>query len=203
MARAHRMAALVPGVEIAHHRHRARVRRPHREAHAGDALDRHRPRPKRERQLEMPALVEQMQVEGAEQHAERIRVLGLLRPRPAIGYAAGRARARTRPANNPTTSPCVSSPRRRRPREQAPPPAPPPAEHATAPRRHAGRAPRTDRPSGLATGPRRARIERRDRRREGAIHHSAAFRFVASTVSAIRASPCNGTSIHVGRLAAS
>ena len=52
----------VPAVEIADHRDARGVRRPDGEAHAADAVDGHRIRAERKGELELPALVEQMQV---------------------------------------------------------------------------------------------------------------------------------------------
>ena len=92
----HRVAPRVPDVEVAHHRHRARIRRPHREPHAVHPVDRGDARSQVRGELEMPALVEQVQIELAEQRSEGVGILGLLhraRPRDAqhIGFRAGDA----------------------------------------------------------------------------------------------------------------
>ena len=86
IAQPHRMPPRVPGIEIADHRHRARIRCPHREAHAGHPVNRHHPGAEMLRQFEMPSLVEQMQVQIAQRRAEAIGILGLL-------HAAGPADA--------------------------------------------------------------------------------------------------------------
>src|SRR6185437_7570417 len=74
----HSVSARVPAVEVADHRDATRIRRPDRETHPWDAIDAEKLRTELRSQFEMPALAEQMQIERAEQRAERIRVFGLL-----------------------------------------------------------------------------------------------------------------------------
>ena len=88
---AHGMATRIPRIEVADHRHALGVGRPHREAHARDAVDRHDVGAERLGQLEMPAFIEQMQIELAQQRAEGIGILGLLhRCRPLDAQQIGR-----------------------------------------------------------------------------------------------------------------
>ena len=70
MAHPHRMAAAVPGIEIADDGDPRRVRCPNRKSHAADAVDRHGLGAETVGQLEMPAFVEQVQVDIAEQQSE-------------------------------------------------------------------------------------------------------------------------------------
>ena len=77
-AQPHGMATRIPRIEIADHRHALGVGRPHREAHALHAVDRDDVGAQRLGQLEMPAFVEQVQIELAQQRAEGIGILGLL-----------------------------------------------------------------------------------------------------------------------------
>ena len=91
----HRMAAPVPGVEVADdgdarahsapRRRSARRRRRPIVMHIGA---------ERLGELEVAAFAEEVQVDVAEQRAEGIRVLRLLHARPAIRCAGDRARAR-------------------------------------------------------------------------------------------------------------
>ena len=83
--RAHRHQAAVPAIEVADDAHAARVRRPHREAHARDPLV--RPRVCTEHVIEtlVRALRDQVQVDLAERRREPIRVVEL--PGVAIGKA--------------------------------------------------------------------------------------------------------------------
>ena len=78
MAQPHRVAAPVPGVEVADHRNAPRIGRPHREAHARHAVDHHRVRAQAVGEIAMLPFGQQIDVEFAEQRPERIRVLGLL-----------------------------------------------------------------------------------------------------------------------------
>ncbi|MCY1352859.1 hypothetical protein D9M69_391830 [compost metagenome] len=84
MAQPHRVARLVPAVELADHGHAPRVWRPHREAHAVDAVHALPLRAQALAQLEVAALGNQVQVQLAQQQAEGIRVgaalLGAVRP---------------------------------------------------------------------------------------------------------------------------
>ncbi len=61
----HGMAPCIPGVEVAYDRNRPGVGGPDRESHPGHAVDSHGARAEGERQLEMPAFVEQEEVEVA------------------------------------------------------------------------------------------------------------------------------------------
>ncbi len=76
--RPHGVAGAVPEVEAAGHPDPARVRRPHREAGARDAVVRHRVRAERLPQLLVPALADQVQVQLAQCGQEAVRVLDLL-----------------------------------------------------------------------------------------------------------------------------
>ncbi len=75
---AHRVAARVPGVEIADHRHAGGVGRPHREAGTAHAIDFDHVGAERVGQLQVVAFGYQVQVEIAELRAERVGVLGVL-----------------------------------------------------------------------------------------------------------------------------
>ncbi len=87
------MAAPVPAVEVADHRHALRVRRPHREARAGDAFDDRRVAAELVAEFVMASFADQVQVELAEQRAERIRVVDLLDRRAAVGVRPRDAQA--------------------------------------------------------------------------------------------------------------
>ncbi|CAM5695611.1 hypothetical protein SCANM63S_01506 [Streptomyces canarius] len=76
--RAHREAGAVPEVEPARDPHAPRVRRPHREPGAGDALVGGDVRAERLPELLVPALADQMQVQLAEGGQEAVGVLGLV-----------------------------------------------------------------------------------------------------------------------------
>ncbi len=85
------MAARVPRIEVADHRHPLGVGRPDREAHTLDAVDGHDVGAERLGQAEMPALVEQMQIELAQQRTEGIGILGFLHClRPLYAQQIGR-----------------------------------------------------------------------------------------------------------------
>ncbi|MCY1400797.1 hypothetical protein D9M71_158990 [compost metagenome] len=84
------MAAAVPVVEAADHRHPSRVRRPHGEAHAGDAVLLQQLRAEAGAEVAVVALGEQVQIGLAEQRAEGVGVLGfVLALRPADAQAIG------------------------------------------------------------------------------------------------------------------
>ena len=83
--RPHRIRASVPEVEGAGHPHAPRVRRPHGEPGAGDALVGHRLGAERRPQLLVPALAEQVQVEVAQRGQETVRVLDVL-DRPVVRH---------------------------------------------------------------------------------------------------------------------
>ena len=72
------MATRIPRIEIADHRHALGVGRPHREAHALHAVDRDEVGAQCLGQLEMPAFIEQVQIELAQQRAEGIGIFGFL-----------------------------------------------------------------------------------------------------------------------------
>ena len=78
VALAHRVAASVPAVEVAHDGDALRVRRPDGEAHAGHALHLRRVRAQGVAEIEVAALGEQVDVQIAEHGRERVRVLGLV-----------------------------------------------------------------------------------------------------------------------------
>ena len=85
------MAPRIPGIEIADHRDALGVGRPDREAHAGTPSMVATLAPQRIGQIEVAALVEQMQVELAQQRPEGIGILGLLhRARPFDAQQIGR-----------------------------------------------------------------------------------------------------------------
>ena len=106
--RAHRHQAAVPAVEVADDPDAARVRRPDREAHAGDALVRARMRAEHVVQPLVRPLADEVQVDLAERRAEPIRVVEL--PGVAVGEAeadpvvgtARAARSGTSPAHRPS-----------------------------------------------------------------------------------------------------
>ncbi|MNM98353.1 hypothetical protein D3C81_1108820 [compost metagenome] len=84
VAQAHGVAAAVPVVEIAHHRHPPGVRRPHREAHAVDAISLDRLGAEAPGQVTVVAFGEQVQVHVAQLRAEAVGVFGdLLATGPA------------------------------------------------------------------------------------------------------------------------
>ena len=60
IAQPHRVAPVVPGIEVANHRDRPRVRRPDREPGAANAIHRHRVGAQREGEFEQPPFIEQM-----------------------------------------------------------------------------------------------------------------------------------------------
>ena len=66
------MAAVVPGIEVADDRDRARVRRPDSESRAAHPVDRHRVGAEGEGDLEQPPFIEQMQVGFAQQQIEGV-----------------------------------------------------------------------------------------------------------------------------------
>src|SRR5258705_12118438 len=70
VAQPHRMTARIPRIEIADDRDPARVRRPHRKASAAYAVNRHHIGAERLGELEVPSLVEQMQVDIAKRWTE-------------------------------------------------------------------------------------------------------------------------------------
>ncbi len=89
--RAHGQRGAVPVAELPAHPDPARVRRPHREAGALDALVDHRLGAQRVPQPLVPALVDQVQVELAERGQEAVRVVRLVHrlpvgdPQPVAG----------------------------------------------------------------------------------------------------------------------
>jgi hypothetical protein len=86
------MAARVPRIEVTDHSDTHGVGRPYREADAGHALEGQGVGAQHLGHLEMPALVEQVQVEIAQQRAEGVGVLGLLhRAGPLDAQQVGRA----------------------------------------------------------------------------------------------------------------
>jgi len=87
MAQAHGVATAVPLIELADHRHALGIRGPHRKAHAADAVDAHRLRAQAACQRPVCALVEQMQVQIAQQQPEGVWVFGFLH-----GFMAGARR---------------------------------------------------------------------------------------------------------------
>ncbi len=99
VAQPHRVAAPVPAVEVADHRDAARIGRPHREADALDALDRLGLRAEHAPEIPMPTLVEQVQIEIAEERPEAIGVLGLLHAAARPGDAQHIGRVTLDPAD--------------------------------------------------------------------------------------------------------
>ncbi|MNZ07867.1 hypothetical protein D3C78_246570 [compost metagenome] len=86
------MATAVPAVELAHHRHPSGVRRPDREAHAGNAVLLHQLGAQAAAQVAVIAFGEEVEVRFAEQGPEGVRVLGfLLAAGPLDAQAVGRA----------------------------------------------------------------------------------------------------------------
>jgi hypothetical protein len=85
------MAPRVPGIEIADHRDALGVGRPDREAHARHAVDGRHVGAQRIGQMEMAALVEQVQVEFAQHRSESVGIFRLLhRSRPLDAQQIGR-----------------------------------------------------------------------------------------------------------------
>src|ERR1700741_5054369 len=78
VAYAHGMAAPSPGIEIADDGAAFGIRRPHRKTDAADAVDGESLRSQTARQFEMPAFVEKVQIDIADQQPERVGVFGLL-----------------------------------------------------------------------------------------------------------------------------
>ena len=90
VAQAHRMAAAVPGVEVADYRDAARVRRPDGEGHALHPVQAGRLRAEPLGQLPVRALRKKVEVEFAEHQAEAVGVFGLLhRATPADPQPVG------------------------------------------------------------------------------------------------------------------
>src|SRR3569623_480773 len=87
------MSSAVPQVEVAHHQHTPRIRRPHREAGPGHAVYVHRIGSQAAAQLEMPSFGQQMHVELAQQQAEAVRVFGNLHLFAAVRRRPGDAQA--------------------------------------------------------------------------------------------------------------
>ena len=86
------MPSAIPGVEIADHGHACGVWSPDGETHAMDAVNGHALRAKYFSKFEMPALVEQEEIEVAEQQPERIRIFSFLnRLRPMNPQQIGSA----------------------------------------------------------------------------------------------------------------
>ena len=81
--------AAVPGAEIADDAHAARVRRPHREADAGDAIHHANVRAELLPELAMRAFVEQMKIDVAERRQKAIRIAPL--PHGAVGVVEAQA----------------------------------------------------------------------------------------------------------------
>ena len=196
-AQPHRIPPRIPGVEITDHGDGARIRRPDGEAHTGDAIDRRHVGAKMRRQFEMPAFVEQMQIEFAQQRPEGIWILGFLhRARP------GDAQPIRLAAADATLEQTV----RRGWRE-------PPQQLVAGARQHldAQRSGQegADDPSRRGVvrtqdGERiaqRAIGERLRHTRRQAGHFSHIVHAVTCATSCAR--PCSGTSIQAGRLAAS
>ena len=97
-ARLQRMHAPVPAVEIADHAHALGIGRPHREAHARHALERHRPCTQGEIGLMQAAGAEQIQVVLGERERERIGIEALARCVPFLeAQPAGRRGTRAEP----------------------------------------------------------------------------------------------------------
>ncbi|MNH11885.1 hypothetical protein D3C79_714130 [compost metagenome] len=84
VAQAHGVAAAIPVVEVTHHRHPPRVRRPHRETHAVDPIDLDRLGAEAPGQVAVVAFGEQVQVHVAQLRAKAVGVFGdLLATGPA------------------------------------------------------------------------------------------------------------------------
>ncbi len=73
-ARAHRVAAAVPGVEVADHRDAAGIRRPDGEANAIDIADGHRMRAEKGVGPQVRALAEEVKIGVGDQRTEGVRV---------------------------------------------------------------------------------------------------------------------------------
>ncbi len=197
------MAARVPRIEVADHRDALGVGRPHREAHARDALDRHDIGAERLGQLEVPSFVEQMQIELTQQWAEGVGILGLLhRFRPFDAQQIGRSvghgpfEEALRLAFDQPSQQCTIAATKHLDRS---------CSRQENDNRAAGRAVmRTQHPEGIAM------VRRRQRFGVGAIQpterfcrHEAALDADARRRLAMRARPLTGMASQVGRLAAS
>src|SRR6516225_11038514 len=82
MPHAHGMTPPVPRIEIADDRDPCRIGRPDREANTLHTVDAGDLCAETGRELEMPALADQMKVKLAQQKPERIRILGILNRLP-------------------------------------------------------------------------------------------------------------------------
>ncbi|MCY1186374.1 hypothetical protein D9M73_272410 [compost metagenome] len=86
------MAATIPAIELAHHRHPPRVRRPDRETHTGNAVLLQQLGAQAAAQVAVIAFGEEVEVQLAKQGTEGVRVFGfLLAARPLDAQAVGRA----------------------------------------------------------------------------------------------------------------
>jgi hypothetical protein len=93
MTQPHRMAAAIPRIEVADHRHAPRIRRPYGKAHARHAVHFHRARAEAFEYCVRVAAGETAQRLVAENGAERIRILDFLHgAMPVDAQAIGRGR---------------------------------------------------------------------------------------------------------------
>ena len=117
-ARLQRMHAPVPGIEIADQAHALGIGRPHREAHARDALNRHRPRTQRKIGLVQAAGAEQIQIVVGKGERERIgieahaRCVPFLEAQPAGRRRAGAEARFEQPGDGPAGKRCPAVGRR-------------------------------------------------------------------------------------------
>ncbi|MCY1519870.1 hypothetical protein D9M68_546340 [compost metagenome] len=92
VAQAHGMAAAIPAIEFAHHRHPSGIRRPDSETHAGNSILLQQLGAQAAAQVTVVAFVEEVEVHFAQQGTEGVRVLGyLLGAGPADAQAIGAA----------------------------------------------------------------------------------------------------------------
>src|SRR5689334_7028520 len=76
VAKPHRMAALVPGIEVADDRDAARIRRPDREANTLDITEPHRQGAEAGGELLMASFREEVKIDVAQQGAEGVGIFG-------------------------------------------------------------------------------------------------------------------------------
>ena len=197
IAQTHRVSPRIPGVEVANHGNRACVRRPDGKTHTADAIDCHNAGAKMRRQFKMPPFVEQMQIKVAEQRPEGIWIFGFLhrvRPDDAQPIRLGAAhpadeqslrRGRRQPPQWFASFACQYLDFQRAGQESADLPS------------HRG-VMRTQYGEWITecAGGERFRHARRQTGKFSHVVHDG-------TCAISWARPCSGTSIHVGRLAAS
>src|SRR6516225_4238283 len=107
MPHAHGMTPPVPRIEIADDRDPCRIGRPDREANTLHTVDAGDLCAETGRELEMPALADQMKVKLAQQKPERIRILGILNRLPPCDAQKIRPYSESWGPSTENGSPCV------------------------------------------------------------------------------------------------